>query len=193
MERFRSDTGYLELLIGPMYAGKTSRLINIHKQMKVCDIPSILVNHAHDIRYGSSSEVTNHDSLHAAGIATASLHNTFPISEQMEYDAYLINEAQFFVDVVSWVKCVVSPPYNKHVVLGGLDGDYKREPFGRWLELIPHADRVEKLGAICAHCKKARAIFTQRLSGYGDDQIVIDDAAYRPVCRACYQLPILSD
>ena len=187
MERFQANTGYLEMMIGPMYAGKTSRLMNVYKQMKLCNIPCVLVNHAHDARYGLPSAVTNHDSQHVVGTAATSLHQSFPISTEMAHAAYLINEAQFFEDVVSWTKTAVSAPYNKHIVLGGLDGDYKRDPFGNWLDLIPFADRVEKLGSICACCKKARAIFTQRLQGYGDDLIVIDDKAYQPVCRACYQ------
>ena len=57
----------------------------------------------------------------------------------------IINEGQFFKDIVEWVKTFLSSPHDKIIYISGLDGDYKKNTFGNWLELIPHAEHVEKL------------------------------------------------
>ena len=84
----------------------------------------------------------------------------------------------------------------KHVVVCGLDGDYKRQKFGTILDLVPMCDRVKKLTAVCALCRggNARAVFTLRHhyggnSEHKDEQIVIGgEETYKPVCRRCYEL-----
>ena len=71
-----------------------------------------------------------------------------------------------------------------HVYICGLDGDFKRKPFGNWLDLIPLCDKVTKLTAYCKLCKKRDAIFSHRL-GYEESQTVIGNN-YMSLCRECY-------
>jgi thymidine kinase len=98
----------------------------------------------------------------------------------------LITEAQFFGDIVGWVKCAVER-HHKKIYLCGLDGDYKREKFGDLLELIPFCDKITKLQSICGVCKKKDAIFTKRIVA-DDKQEIIGCDNYLPVCRACYNV-----
>ena len=193
MERFPNGAGYLELIMGPMYAGKTSRLMNIKKQLSLCGFSCIVINHAHDTRYETkATELQNHDQVTINCVAAGSLYEQFPLSKDgFKFEAVLINEAQFFPDIVEWTKEAVSAPNNKYVVLSGLDGDFNRKPFGRWLDLVPYADKIEKLTSICAACRAARAMFTKRKEGFGKDLVVIDDHAYEPVCRLCYDSKII--
>ena len=100
----------------------------------------------------------------------------------------LINEGQFFADIVEWVKEMVDERKIK-VYICGLDGDFKREKFGNLLELIPFCDKVTKLSALCGRCKDGtQAIFTHRyLSTNSQEQVLIGEKDhYIPVCRKCY-------
>ena len=100
-------------------------------------------------------------------------------------DYIMIDEGQFFSDlkmyVVKWCE-----EYKKNIIVIGLDGDYKRNPFGQILDLIPIADNVMKLKAMCKLCNDGtEALFTHRLTTE-DEQIVIGNSNYIPVCRQHY-------
>ena len=76
----------------------------------------------------------------------------------------------------------------KIVIVAALDGTFQRKSFGRILELIPHAEHVIKLHAVCAVCGE-NASFSQRLSCQQQVQLIGGEELYRPVCRNCYKLP----
>ena len=97
----------------------------------------------------------------------------------------MIDEGQFFPDlkeyVVKWCE-----EYKKNIIVIGLDGDYKRNPFGQILDLIPIADNVMKLKAMCKLCSDGtEALFTHRLTTE-DEQVLIGNSNYIPVCRQHY-------
>jgi thymidine kinase len=96
----------------------------------------------------------------------------------------LINEAQFFEDIVQWVTTAVEK-YNKSVYICGLNSDFQRQPFGNWLDLQQICDKVTHLHSWCGICKKQQALFSHRLSGE-TDKIVIGADNYIPVCRTCW-------
>jgi thymidine kinase len=73
----------------------------------------------------------------------------------------------------------------KHVIIAALDGDYKREPFGDVLNLIPKAESVCKLNSVCMLCGND-ANFTQRIGKQTQTIIVGGQELYRPLCRKCY-------
>jgi thymidine kinase len=76
--------------------------------------------------------------------------------------------------------------YGKDIIVSGLDGDFKRQPFGKILDLIPYANSVTKLNAFCSRCADGTlAQFTWRLSGE-KDQIVIGSTNYIAICRKHY-------
>ena len=97
----------------------------------------------------------------------------------------LINECQFFKDIVPWVKCAVET-HNKTVYICGLDGDYKRDGFGNWLSLISFCDKITKQHSLCGNCKTREAIFTHRTSK--DKQQELIGNMYIPLCRRCYTI-----
>ena len=76
--------------------------------------------------------------------------------------------------------------HNKIVYICGLDGDFKRNRFGKILELIPYCDKIVKLQSLCSICKNGNpAIFSYRITEESS-QIVIGSDNYIPLCRACY-------
>ena len=98
----------------------------------------------------------------------------------------MINEGQFFPDIIDWTQKAISRPYNKKVYICGLDGDFERNTFGNWLSLIAYSDSVTKLRSICCDCRKTDAIFSYRITEE-KAQKVIGSSSYIPLCRYCYE------
>ena len=178
-------SGYLEIILGCMYAGKTSRLISIYKHNLIAEIPTVVINHADDKRY-DQKKMSTHDKIMIDCIQTKKLYDLFEENKSLleTTSAFIINEGQFFNDLYEVVKILVRD-HNKSVYVCGLDGDFKMNKFGQILDLIPLCDKVEKLHAICSICKKP-APFTKRLTNE-KEQMVVGSSNYIPVCRGCHK------
>lgn len=174
--------GYLELIFGPMYSGKTSKLLELYKQFCFCGIPTLVINFKEDTRY-SSTMLSTHDKTMIPCVHAHLLREVDVSAAKV----ILINEGQFFEDIVPWVREAVEVQ-KKHVYICGLDGDFQRQAFAsHWLNLIPFCDNIVKLRSFCSHCKSKFAIFSHRLTAEAE-QIVIGASNYVPLCRACYVL-----
>ena len=178
-------SGYLKIILGPMFSGKTTELIRIFHRYNACNIPVCAVNYKEDTRYHEYLMSThNKDTIPSINLYKLSeLKNAYT---QNKYDVFLINEGQFFEDLYDTVDELVNT-YNKKVYVCGLDGDYKRKKFGSLLDIIPLADDVVKIKGICQSCKKNDAIFTHRISDEKTQKLVGSDN-YTPLCRGCYNL-----
>ena len=177
--------GYLQLIIGPMYAGKSTELIRIINRYKCLNKKIIVINHILNNRYGSCGLTThNKDKIDCCIILETlnSLEN-----ELLENnDVIIIEELQFFSDayetIIDWCD-----NKNKIVVGAGLDGDFLRNPFGDVLRLIPHANKVTKLSALCKKCGDGTlAHFTKRTTSNNETTLVGSDDIYEAVCRKHY-------
>ena len=179
------NTAYLELIIGPMFSGKTSRLVEIYKQCKFCNIPVIAINYSLDTRYDPLL-LSTHDQIKIPCIQTVDLQNLLKDDALLnDFQVILINEGQFFTDLYSFVQLMLEQ--KKQIYVCGLDGDFERKKFGQILELIPLCDKVTKLSSLCSLCKNGTpGIFSFRLT-CEKEQTVIGSDNYIPVCRNCYQ------
>jgi thymidine kinase len=193
--------GYLELIIGPMYSSKTTRLVEIYKQCNFCDISVAVINHCIDNRYDDEL-LSTHDKIQIPCMKAERLFDVWLDHVNMEEnlaliprikdkfkvatsEVILINEGQFFPDLEAFVKCLLKE--NKQVYVCGLDGDFERKKFGQILDLIPLCDKVTKLTTLCSLCKNGtKAIFSMRLTCEKEQTIVGSDN-YIPVCRKCYE------
>jgi len=191
-------TSYLELFVGPMFSGKTSKLLEIYKQYKFCNVPVAVINHSADTRYHESM-LSTHDKVMIPCIQT---HQLLPLwnygnTEQQNNDIHeifktlreaeviLINEGQFFEDLYPCVQQMLAE--NKKIYIAGLDGDFERKKFGSLLDLIPMCDKITKLTSLCTICKNGNAgIFSLRLT-QEKQQMLIGSDNYIPVCRNCYE------
>jgi thymidine kinase len=191
MENVSCSCGYLELIVGPMYSGKTSKLFNIHKQYTFCEVKTLVINYEEDTRY-SQTMLSTHDKSMIPCIKSTTLEGISDIAngnltnEFSDASVILINEGQFFKDIVSWVSMAVEV-YKKKVYICGLDGDFQRRKFGNWLDLIPLCDKVSKLHSFCSICKSKPAIFSHRISKV-KTQKLIGSSCYVPLCRTCYNI-----
>jgi len=192
------NKAYLELIMGPMFSGKTSKLLEVYKQCKFCNIPVAVINHAADTRY-HSSQLSTHDKTMIPCIQTGKISDIWfyqDLEKALDLQngndhiqirsatVILINEAQFFDDLT---ECVIDMlKEKKQVYLAGLDGDFERKKFGQMLDLVPLCDKVAKLTSLCSLCKNGEpGIFSMRLNGE-KKQMLIGSDNYIPVCRNCY-------
>ena len=177
-------SGYLELFIGPMFSGKTSKLLEIYKQYSFCEVETLVINYAEDKRY-HQEHLSTHDKIMIPCISGLILKEVIAQVNIDKYQTVIINEGQFFPDLYDSVKELVDIK-KKNVYVCGLDGDFKREKFGTLLELIPICDNVTKLTSLCVCCKNGtKAIFTHRITNESH-QKVIGSSNYIPLCRKCY-------
>jgi len=192
-----TSESYLELIIGPMFSGKTSKLLEIYKQCIFCNIPVCIINHSIDTRY-SETMLSSHDKLMAPCLRTKELNELWTLDKNdfTDHQIYkmnqllknskviLINEGQFFPDLCEVVLDMLKE--NKRVYICGLDGDFERKKFGSILDLIPYCDSITKLTSLCSLCKNGtRAIFSMRLT-HEKQQTLVGSDNYIPVCRSCY-------
>jgi thymidine kinase len=185
--------GYIELIIGPMFSGKTNKLITRYNQIKETILKQkhpelqllLTINYNLDIRYGTN-KIVSHDgnAIDCLAINKLSELQIEPNFTQLRQSKYIfINEAQFFGDLKEWVIEQVDK-YNKHIILCGLDSDFKRERFGDLLDIIPHANSIVKLNGTCSKCNNP-SIYTHRVT-QEIEQEIIGTTNYIPVCRTCY-------
>lgn len=177
--------GSIKLILGCMFSGKTTELQREFKEWSSINKTPLCINYTDDNRYGDIyNNMYSHDQSTVECIKVKTLSE---IEEELilENDIILINEGQFFSDLVEY-SVLWCDKYNKKVIVCGLDGDFQRKPFGKILDLIPYADSVEKLSAYCKHCSDGtKAIFTHRKSSE-QEQIVIGADNYEALCRKCY-------
>ena len=180
-----NENGYLELIIGPMYAGKSTELLRIINRYKCLNKSICVINHSLNNRYGSSGLTTHNKNKFEQCLITDKLSN-LDNNKIYETDVIIIEELQFFEDAYEYI--VKWCDNGKTIICAGLDGDYLRNPFGDVLRLIPHADKVTKLNSLCKKCGNGNlAHFTKRtILTNSDVTLVGSDEIYEAVCRNHY-------
>jgi thymidine kinase len=174
----------LEVVLGPMFAGKSSYILTIVKRNASIGVPVLVVKPALDTRYSERSEVVTHDRARTDCIVVTSLEECTPHLDS--HEVIIVEEAQFFSGLVSFVTHAVDT-LQKRVILVGLDGDSQRRPFGELVHCIPLADELVKLKAMCATCRDGTpALFTHRRVADASQIHVGGADEYTPLCRRCY-------
>ncbi|XP_046408960.1 thymidine kinase, cytosolic-like isoform X2 [Ischnura elegans] len=176
----------LMVIFGPMFSGKTTELIRRLKRYQIARRKCLVVKYARDDRYHSTC-VATHDKDVLPAVCSVSLQ---PLSEEaMKFDVIGIDEGQFFADVVPF--CEKMANLGKIVMVAALDGTYRREGFGDILKLVPLAESVVKLNAVCMLCFKS-ASYTKRIGCEQELEVIGGAEKYMSVCRECYLAPYRS-
>lgn len=177
--------GKLELIIGPMFSGKSTELIRHIRMLKVINVSYLVIKPRIDTRY-DATKIVSHNQDSEICIVADDLNEI--ADETVANHAYLIiDEGQFLQNlkskVLHWVETM-----GKNVLVGGLDGDFQRNPIGEILQLIPYADSYSKKTALCKVCNDGTpALFSHRMSDANRDQICLGSTeTYIPVCRQHY-------
>lgn len=179
--------GHLSLLIGCMFAQKTTELLRRIRRYKSIGYNVLVINHSSDTRYGSN-QVISHDQLSEDGIGVDKLEEVDEKVRSGKYRVVAIDEGQFFSDLYQYVTAWADE-LDIHIVIVGLDGTSDREPFGDLLRLVPHAEEVERLSAFCSKCLDGTvATYSKYVGNTNKNKDIIVGASdlYQPVCRKHY-------
>ena len=179
--------GYLELILGPMFSGKTSTLKKIYDQCIYCNIPIMVINYSADKRYSPDDVMSTHDKIMIPCIMANTIAEILDnYGEQLSNtEVILINEGQFFSDIQYVISLVEE--MHKRVYICGLDGDFQKNKIGSLFELIPYCDNICKLKSLCSECRDGTpGLFSYRITNEVN-QVVIGVDNYKPLCRVCYK------
>ncbi len=173
--------GWIEVITGSMFSGKTEELIRRLKRAKIAKQQVEIFKPRIEVRY-SVEEVVSHDenAIHSTPVDSSA--NILLLATGVQVVG--IDEAQFFDDGLVDV-CNQLADSGVRVIIAGLDMDYKGVPFGPIPGLMSIAEYVTKVHAICVRCGNL-ANYTHRLSE--DDKLIVlgETDIYEPLCRICY-------
>lgn len=182
---FNNNEGYLHLILGPMFAGKSTKLFSIIENLKEKNKSFLLIKHIIDKRYNSNTtNIITHDQKSMDCIGLDKLINIIDNEKYMNSKYILIDEGQFFPDINKFIDIALEKDY-KHIYITGLNGDSNRKPFYNISKLISIADKVDILDSNCYYCNN-KGIFTLRKSSKHKKILIGDDKIYKPVCRNHY-------
>jgi len=189
----------LEIILGTMFSGKTTYLINKLVLLADLNFKILYININFDNR--SNYKFSTHNTL----ISYENLMNKESIKRNVnmykankdellkinykEYDVIMIDEGQFFSNIVDFVKILLKE--KKIIYVASLKADFKGEKFGEVIDLIPISDDVIILNAVCAICAKEKinnnAIYSMRIINNNNEKVCIGGGdKYMPVCRCHY-------
>ena len=178
------DAGWIEVICGSMFSGKTEELIRRLRRAQIAKMSTIIFKPRIDSRY-SETHIVSHNKLKLESHLVNTPQEILDMAVNVSVVA--IDEAQFFNDSILKV-CKTLASQGKRVVVAGLDTDYRGVPFGPMPQLMCEADYLDKLRAICVKCGNP-ASYTQRTS-LDSEQVVIGELdKYEARCRNCFQAP----
>jgi thymidine kinase len=184
--------GYIELVCGSMFSGKTEELLRRIRRAEIARKRVQVFKPRIDVRYGLE-RVSSHNGLAREDVVVVASADELLALVQPDTEVVAIDEVQFFDWRIAEV-CEELADSGKRVVVAGLDQDFRGEPFGPMPLLMALAEHVEKLTAICVVCG-APATRTQRLidgapARYDDPVVLIGGSeSYEARCRACHKVP----
>lgn len=177
----KNSKGWIEVVCGSMFSGKTEELIRRVKRAKIANLKTRIFKPKMEIRY-DKVRVVSHDDNFA---------ESFPIENSKEIlnwtsdmDVVGIDEAQFFDSDLPEV-CNILANQNKRVIVAGLDMDFLGKPFGPMPNLMAMAEYVTKVHAICMQCGSV-AQYSYRYSVSGPQVELGEKDQYEPRCRNCF-------
>ncbi len=180
--------GYIEVIIGPMYSGKSEELIRRIKRAKIAKQNIVVFKPQIDSRY-SKEDVVSH---------SGNSVNAIPISDPKQIYDFIdsktqvvgIDEVQFFDEEIVDIAIDLADK-GIRVIAAGLDMDFKGEPFGPTPKLLAVAEFVDKIQAICSVCGQPATRSQRLINGQPakyDDPIIQVGAieSYEARCRKCH-------
>ena len=176
-----SRAGWIEVICGSMFSGKTEELIRRLKRAKFANQRVEIFKPQMDTRY-SAEDVVSHDANAIRSTPVDSPGNILLLASDVEVVG--MDEAQFFDAGIVQV-CKQLADNGVRVIVAGLDMDFQGNPFGPMPQLMATAEYVTKVHAICVRCGNL-AHHSHRLAS--DDKLVMlgEKESYEPICRHCF-------
>uniref|UniRef100_A0A8B9JHR4 Thymidine kinase n=1 Tax=Astyanax mexicanus TaxID=7994 RepID=A0A8B9JHR4_ASTMX len=156
----RRTRGQIQVIFGPMFSGKSTELMRRVRRFQIAQYCCLVIKYARDTRYSLTGMAT-HD----------------------KWCFMFLSISLQFPDTVEF--CEEMANRGKTIIVAALDGTFQRKPFGSILNLVPLAESVVKLNAVCMECFK-EASYTKRLGAEKEVEVIGGADKYHAVCRACY-------
>jgi len=172
--------GWIEVICGSMFSGKTEELIRRLKRAKIANLKVEIYKPSTDTRY-DVNKVVSHDANSIPSTPVAHSNLILGLAEHAQVIG--IDEAQFFDEGILDV-CETLVMQGKRVIVAGLDMDYLGKPFGPMPQLLSMADFITKLHAICVKCGHLANI-SYRTSDEEGTVVLGEKNNYEPRCRVC--------
>jgi thymidine kinase len=151
----------LEVVIGPMFSGKSSYALSYVRRMRAIGKDVIIIKPKIDDRYSSDPVLVTHNDDRSSCVVW-DIRERINWYDDLSHDCYVIEEAQFFEGL--YLLCYKLLFKGKNVLVVGLDGCSSQFKFGEILDIIPLANTVSKLNALCFECKDGTlAPYSRRL------------------------------
>jgi thymidine kinase len=176
-----SSKGWIEVICGSMFSGKTEELIRRLKRAKIANQKVEIFKPKLDIRYDEIN-VVSHDKNYIPSTPVENAANILLYANDVKVVG--IDEAQFFDEELINV-CTVLANKGVRVIVAGLDMDYKGIPFGPMPELLSIAEFVTKVHAICVQCGDI-ATYSYRFADNTQTILLGEKESYEPRCRSCF-------
>lgn len=176
-----SKKGWVEVICGSMFSGKTEELIRRLKRAQFANQRVEIFKPKLDVRY-SAEDVVSHDANAIGSTPVDSAQNIMLMTSDV--DVVGIDEAQFFDDGIVDV-CQALADNGVRVIVAGLDMDYLGNPFGPMPKLMAKAEYVTKVHAICVRCGNL-ANHSHRLTKENKLVMLGEKDTYEPICRHCF-------
>ena len=173
--------GFIEVICGSMFSGKTEELIRRLKRVKIANLSVEIFKPKIDRRYHEMN-IISHDEN--AIVSTPIDNSQTILLLAQNVDVIGIDEAQFFDEQLPDV-CDQLALGGVRVIVAGLDMDYSGKPFGQMPNLLAKADYITKLHAICVKCGNM-ASYSYRKSSESNQLVLGEKDLYEPRCRKCY-------
>lgn len=182
--------GWIEVICGSMFSGKTEELIRRVRRAQIARQKVQVFKHSLDARY-AQREVTSHNGLQWEAVPVESTEQLRSLIEP-DTTVVAIDEGQFFNEGLVDL-CEDLANRGVRVIVAGLDMDFRGEPFGPMPQLMARAERVDKLQAICVVCggpaSRTQRLINGRPAAYDDPVIMVGaDEVYEARCRGCHQV-----
>lgn len=172
--------GWIEVICGSMFSGKTEELIRRLKRVKIANLKVEIFKPSIDVRY-DVQKIVSHDTNAIQSTPVDSSQNILLLAQNV--DVVGIDEAQFFDGEIANV-CEQLAQKGIRVIVAGLDMDYLGNPFGQMPNLLAKADYITKLHAICQVCGNIANISYRKVKTEG--QVLLGEKdVYEPRCRTC--------
>ncbi|MBL7728362.1 MAG: thymidine kinase [Dinghuibacter sp.] len=173
--------GWIEVVCGSMFSGKTEELIRRLKRVKIANLKAEIFKPAFDTRY-DEVKIVSHDENAIQSTPVESSQTILLLAQGV--DVVGIDEAQFFDAGITSV-CEELAVRGIRVIVAGLDMDFRGQPFGPMPHLLAVADYITKLHAICVKCGNIANI-SYRKSAEGGQLLLGEKDVYEPRCRNCF-------
>lgn len=180
----------ITLILGPMYAGKSSELIRLVRRHHIAKKDCLIVKYSKDDRYECGNNVYTHDGICTTNIKAITCPKIIDIDDilteltELTETVVCFDEGQFFENLKEI--CLELCRQNVIIYISALNSDYRSKMFPSIVDILPHCENIKFLNSVCSECMEETAIYSKRMSEQTEIEIIGGKELYSPLCKKCF-------